>query len=116
MLPKGGLIIDTPGLREIQLWTDTDGVDTAFSDIDGLIRQCRFNNCSHEEEPGCAVKAALASGELDQSRYKSWIKLRKEAAYLERKNNKALEAAAEEKWKAVSKYARSIEKGGKESR
>lgn len=113
VLPPGGLIIDTPGLREIQLWTNPDGVDTAFSDIDDLLHECRFNNCSHNGEPGCAIEAALESGELDEARYNSWIKLRKEAAYLERRNNKALEAAENEKWKAITKIIRHMDKGSK---
>ncbi len=63
-LPGGGLVIDTPGIRELQLW-DSGGIDEAFADVEELAAACRFNDCSHGTEPGCAVNAALASGELD---------------------------------------------------
>ena len=84
-LPGGGMIIDTPGMRELQLWSDTDAIDESFSEIDQLAAGCRFKDCSHESEPGCAIQAALASGELDQSRFDSFLKLRKEAAWLDRR-------------------------------
>jgi ribosome biogenesis GTPase / thiamine phosphate phosphatase len=76
-LPGGGLIIDTPGIRELQLW-NTGGLDRTFADIEELVAECRFNDCSHSTEPGCAVKAALASGELSRERHGSWLKLQRE--------------------------------------
>ena len=75
-LPGGGVVIDTPGIRELQLWGG--GVQDAFADVEELTVSCRFNNCSHNTEPGCAVGAALASGELTRERHASWLKLRGE--------------------------------------
>ena len=79
-LPSGGLILDTPGMREIQLADCTTGISTTFSDIEELANRCRYNNCSHTEEPECAVKNAIASGELDQRRLINYQKLKKEDA------------------------------------
>lgn len=78
ILPDGGLLIDTPGMREIQLWDSAAGLSGAFEDIENLARKCRFNDCRHEKEPGCAVKDALADGRIDIRRYESYSKLRQE--------------------------------------
>ncbi|RNC69329.1 MAG: ribosome small subunit-dependent GTPase A [Desulfuromonadales bacterium] len=78
LLPGGGIVIDTPGMREFGLWQAGEGIDAAFPDIAGLAVGCRFHDCSHAHEPGCAVRAALASGEIDPARYASYLKLRKE--------------------------------------
>jgi ribosome biogenesis GTPase len=83
LLPGGGLIIDTPGMRELQLWDTEAGLADAFSDIEELVRACRFNDCSHEREPGCAVMAALESGALDAGRFAGWRKLRAELRHLD---------------------------------
>jgi ribosome biogenesis GTPase len=87
MLPGGGLVIDTPGLREIQLWNSPEGLKRSFDDIEQLALGCRFNDCAHEDEPGCAVREAIETGELDRSRFQSYRKLQKEQAYLERKQD-----------------------------
>ena len=65
LLPGGGLVVDTPGLRELQLWDSSEGFGETFSDIEELMLRCRFNDCAHRTEPGCAIRAALATGELD---------------------------------------------------
>lgn len=83
LLPAGALLIDTPGLREVGLWSDDDGLDRTFEEIDLLAAACRFPDCSHEHEPGCAVVAALRSGELDARRLASYRKLRRELAFVE---------------------------------
>lgn len=79
-LPGGGLLMDQPGLREIQLWATEEGVEEAFPEIGALARQCKFTDCSHGGEPGCAVAAAILSGELDDARFSSFRKLTREAA------------------------------------
>lgn len=79
-IPSGGLLIDTPGLRELQIWEGESGLEQAFPDLDRLAEQCRFRNCSHEQEPDCAVIAAVRSGALSSERYQSYLKLRREAA------------------------------------
>ncbi len=79
-LPGGGVLIDTPGLREIGLWTDDAGVDGAFPEMEELAQQCRFRDCSHGPEPGCAVQAAVAEGQVSAERFAAWLALRQEAA------------------------------------
>lgn len=93
LAPNGWLIIDTPGFRELQLWADADSVDLAFADIANLARQCRFRDCRHQGEPGCAV----ADSGVDPARLASYAKLQREAAHLERKQDQR--AAQEEKRK-----------------
>jgi ribosome biogenesis GTPase / thiamine phosphate phosphatase len=86
-LPGGALLIDTPGMRELQLWADEDGLDRAFDDIDGLAARCRFLDCRHEREPGCAVRAAVESGKIDDRRLESYLKLRRELRFMESKRD-----------------------------
>ena len=78
-LPGGGALIDTPGMRELQLWASAESVDEVFDEIAMLAARCRFADCSHTNEPDCAVASALASGLLDQARWNSYRKLRAEA-------------------------------------
>ncbi|HEX5756898.1 MAG TPA: ribosome small subunit-dependent GTPase A, partial [Arenimonas sp.] len=77
-LPQGGCLIDTPGMREVKLAGDEDLIEGGFEDIEALAADCRFRDCVHGNEPGCAVQAAIASGELDEARYASFVKLRDE--------------------------------------
>ena len=84
-LPTGGLMVDTPGLREIQLWDSGDGIAGAFADIDQLASSCRFRDCGHLSEPGCAVTGAMETGVLDPARLKNLRKLQRELDHLERK-------------------------------
>ena len=84
-LPGGALLMDTPGLRELQLWDAAGGVLQAFPDVDSLAGQCRFRNCGHESEPGCAVQAALSAGTLDAARLENRRKLAREQEFLRRK-------------------------------
>ena len=84
-LPGGGVLIDTPGLRSVGLWADQEAVAATFSDIDELAEQCRFNDCGHGNEPGCAVQAALAEGTLAPERFAAWQELESEAESAERR-------------------------------
>ncbi|MCP4550035.1 MAG: ribosome small subunit-dependent GTPase A [bacterium] len=77
-LPEGGVLIDTPGLREIQTWNDEEGTSRAFADINELTARCRFRNCRHDGEPGCGILAALEDGTLDPGRYKNYLRLNHE--------------------------------------
>ena len=88
-IPAGGLLIDTPGMRELQLWGDEADVDRAFEDIEELSRACRFRDCRHEAEPGCAVRAALETGDLAPERFENFRKLQREASFLERRQKVA---------------------------
>jgi ribosome biogenesis GTPase / thiamine phosphate phosphatase len=74
-LPGGGLLVDTPGLRAVSLWDADEGFSRVFSDIEALAEQCRFRDCSHTSEPGCAVTAAIAAGDLDRERYEHYLRL-----------------------------------------
>ncbi len=93
VLPGGAVIIDTPGLREVGIWADADGVDDVFDDIRRLSGGCRFGDCTHTVEPGCAVLDALSSGELDGRRYANYMKMSGEA----RENQRS------PRWKSISK-------------
>ena len=79
VLPGGGLLVDTPGMRELALYDDEEGVATAYSDVTGLAEECRFRDCAHRTEPGCAVAAAIDDGRLDPARLVAWRKLQSEA-------------------------------------
>jgi ribosome biogenesis GTPase / thiamine phosphate phosphatase len=83
ILPGGALVVDNPGMRELQLWLAHDGLDEAFEDVIELEAQCRFSDCRHEGEPGCAIQAALADGRLDPERWRSYRELQQELAELE---------------------------------
>ncbi len=86
-LPGGALLIDTPGMRELGVWEGGEGLEKAFSDIEALAEECRFRDCAHGEEAGCAVRAALAEGRLDPGRFENYRKLAREAAYLARRKD-----------------------------
>jgi ribosome biogenesis GTPase / thiamine phosphate phosphatase len=94
-LPGGALLMDTPGLRELQLWDAAEGVRETFEDIDMLAAQCRFTDCGHEGEPGCAVQAAVRAGTLDDARLENRRKLLREQEFLRRK----MDPEALQEWK-----------------
>ncbi|WP_083412318.1 ribosome small subunit-dependent GTPase A [Exiguobacterium sp. KRL4] len=104
-LTNGLLLVDTPGMRELGLWDGSEGLASTFSDIEMLAKSCRFRDCQHGGEPGCAVQAALANESLSHERWESFLKLKREMAYAERKQNVALQAAEKEKWKKIHKQA-----------
>jgi len=106
VLPSGAMIIDTPGLRELQLWNAAEGLTQTFADVDELATQCRFTDCQHQSEPGCAVQAALATGILDADRLESWRKLQREQEFLLRKVNPEVEAAQKKRVKVIMRQVR----------
>jgi ribosome biogenesis GTPase / thiamine phosphate phosphatase len=105
-LPNGALLIDTPGMRELQLWSADAGLESAFTDVESLAHGCRFSNCAHESERECAVRAAVASGELAATRLAHWRQLSRELAWLERRQNQRLESASRKQLRAVMREAR----------
>ncbi|TCC25444.1 ribosome small subunit-dependent GTPase A [Kribbella speibonae] len=106
-LPQGGVVIDTPGLRGIGLQESGEGIAAAFPDITALAEQCKFKDCSHVMEPGCAVQAALEDGSLPYRRYDSWVKLQREAAYMARRTDVRLRNEAKKEWvRAAKSYRR----------
>jgi ribosome biogenesis GTPase len=109
VMPDGGVVIDTPGLRGIGLQESGEGLAAAFPDITELAERCKFKDCSHVTEPGCAVRAALDDGTLPYRRYDSWVKLQREAAYMARRADARLRSEAKKEWARASKsYRRDI--------
>ncbi len=104
VLPGGGLVIDTPGIRELQLWGG--GVEEAFADVEQIALRCRFSDCSHNTEPGCAVEAALLSGELLRERHASWLKLQRELRSIALRADAHLRREEKRKWQLRSRDAR----------
>lgn len=103
-LPGGALLLDTPGMRELHLWAAADLGET-FGDIKALARRCRFTDCRHQSEPGCAVRAALGT-ELAAARLLNYQKLERELAFIERKTDVRARAEEKQRWKAIHKEAR----------
>ena len=104
-----GLVIDTPGMRELQLWDADGGLDAVFPDIEALASRCRFDDCAHRTEPDCAVRAALDDGSLDRDRYASYRKLEREEAFVTRKRD--AQARVEQK-RERKIFARSVRRAG----
>ncbi len=107
VLPGGGLVLDTPGMRELGLWDAGGGVEDAFTDVADVAARCRFADCAHESEPGCAVQAALADGSLAEERLESYRKLQRELRHLELKTDPRALAEAR---RARRRFARSMRK------
>jgi ribosome biogenesis GTPase len=105
-LPGGGLIIDTPGMRELQLWDSQSGLVDTFGDIDEIATSCRFSDCRHAGEPGCAVMNAVRQGQLTEDRLQSYQKLQRELDYLERKQDVRAQLNEEQRIKSIMRAAR----------
>ncbi|MGH9901395.1 MAG: ribosome small subunit-dependent GTPase A, partial [Pyrinomonadaceae bacterium] len=100
-LPTGGLIIDTPGMRELQLLVRDQGLRDTFEDVESLASGCYFRDCRHADEPGCAVREALASGELDAARFNNYLKMQEEMRELAAKQDRRAQAAEKERVKKI---------------
>jgi ribosome biogenesis GTPase / thiamine phosphate phosphatase len=114
--PNGALVLDTPGMRELQLWDVEEGVESAFEDIEELAAQCRFSDCQHQTEPQCAVREALESGALDASRFENYLKMRRELEHLARRQDQLAQRIEKNRWKKLSKTAEErskLKRGGK---
>lgn len=110
VMPDGGVLVDTPGMRELGLTEDGGGVDATFADIAEIVSRCRFADCRHESEPGCAVREALAVGVIAQERWQSYRKLRREVAFFEARQDPMLAAERRRKWKVISRAMRANSK------
>jgi ribosome biogenesis GTPase len=106
-LPSGAVLLDTPGMRELQLWADEEVLDTTFSEISALAAECKFSDCAHEREPGCAIRRALSEGTLSQERWDSFRKLQREIRALEIRKDARLRSEAR---KERARFARSRRK------
>jgi len=96
------MIIDTPGLREAQLWKGEDALGNLFDDVERIAQSCRFNDCEHRSEPGCAIKAAIDAGELDGARLESYRKLQREVRAVAARSDARLRVEERRKWKQIS--------------
>ena len=108
-LKSGVLIIDTPGMRELGMWEASEGLESAFADVERWLGKCRFSDCRHEREPGCAIRAAIAAGELDAARWESYRKLQAEAA-----DSEELLRRKREWGKTVARRSRQLKKKPRE--
>jgi ribosome biogenesis GTPase / thiamine phosphate phosphatase len=106
VLPSGGMIIDNPGMRELQLWDSRDGLSEVFADIEKYVSECRFSDCKHDSEPGCAVNEAIEKGMLDEAKYKSYLKLQRELSYQERKQDLKANLLEKKRWKKLTSEAK----------
>ena len=107
-LPGGALLVDTPGLREVQLWDADEGIHEAFADVDELAAGCRFNDCAHQREPGCAVQQAIDDGQLPRERLQSYRALQRELARLARKQDARLRSEERKKWVKQTRSRRKV--------
>jgi ribosome biogenesis GTPase len=110
LLPTGAMVIDTPGMRELQLWDVSEGVSGTFEDIEALASSCRFRDCRHRAEPNCAVRAGVERGELPAQRLESYLKLQDERRHMEEKYDERLQQEAKRRGKILSKAANKIAK------
>ena len=109
--PSGVLVIDTPGMRELQLWNiDEAALDSTFADVTALAARCRFGDCAHRGEPGCAIQAALDEGSLDFERWQSFQKLQREQAYAARKADPRLERVLKANWRKINRQVRATQR------
>lgn len=110
-LNDGRLLLDTPGLRELQLWGESDSVNAAFPEIEAAAENCRFRDCRHENEPGCGVRASLEEGLILPERFESWLDLKKELAWLETRRDAKAKKEHEQRWITVMKDYKNAKKG-----
>jgi ribosome biogenesis GTPase / thiamine phosphate phosphatase len=108
VLPSGAMIIDTPGLRELQLWNASEGVSQTFADVDELAAQCKFRDCLHKDEPGCAVRASIEAGELDAGRLENKRKLQREQEFLLRKMDPEIRSEQKKRIKITMRKVREM--------
>ena len=102
LLDMGGIIIDNPGMRELQLWADEDSLTASFGDIEELAASCRFRDCSHFGEPGCAIQASIENGDLDSARFQSYLKLQKELRHLATRQDRHAHEEERQKWRKIT--------------
>lgn len=106
-LPSGALLLDTPGMRELRLWGDEDSLSHTFEDVEAVAAECRFRDCTHQGEPGCAVEEAIAQGTLAPERFANYQKLQRELQHLARKQDMSAQLAEKKRWKQIHKNLRS---------
>jgi ribosome biogenesis GTPase len=110
VLPGGAILVDTPGLRELQVWEGD--VDTAFADVAEIAERCRFSDCGHDSEPGCAIRNALSDGELDPARWASYLKLERELRAIEARSSKRVSRELKRRWRQRAREVRAARRYG----
>jgi ribosome biogenesis GTPase len=110
VMPGGAILIDTPGLRELQVWEGD--VDSAFADIAELASECRFSDCAHSSEPGCAVREALETGALDEGRWASYLKLQRELRAIEARSSRRIQRELKSRWRSRAREVRRVRRYG----
>lgn len=110
LLPNGALIMDTPGMRVLSLWEAESSMEKLYGDIETLVMSCRYSDCTHHNEPGCAVIAAFNEGTLDKKRWDAWLKLQKELKHLERKKEGSLRQEGKKIGKDIAKFQKAFYK------
>ncbi|MEW6194207.1 MAG: ribosome small subunit-dependent GTPase A [Bacteroidota bacterium] len=110
LLPSGGILIDTPGMREFGLWNADEGISETFFEFEEFAGACRYSDCTHTHESGCTVLKALSEGIIPKERYENYLKLRKELKYLESKQNIQLQLEEKRKWKTIHKEIKKFNK------
>ncbi len=110
ILPDGGILIDTPGMKEFQPWKGKEDTARSFEDIEAIALRCRFKNCTHESEPDCAVQEAIRHGNLDPGRYKNYTRMKREARYLETRMEVSAQLAEKRRWKDIARLQKQMKK------
>ena len=110
VLPGRGVIIDTPGMRELQLWADEEALGDSFSDITALADSCKFRDCTHQREPGCAVRQAVEDGTLEAARLESYLRQQTELNYLDRRRDQQAKKIEQDKWKSIHRGLKTFNK------
>jgi len=110
LLPQGGVLIDTPGMKQFGLWNASEGIAKTFSAFEEFTAACRYADCTHTHETKCGIKDAVAAGIISEKRYENYIKLRKELDYVERQNDLTKQIEFKKKWKSISKEQKSFSK------
>src|SRR5262249_32663774 len=106
VLPQGGVVIDTPGMRELQLWDSEAGLTQAFAEIEQFAVGCKFRDCGHHGEPGCAVESAIENDELSRERLENYRKLQAELRFQQRKVDPRIAQQDRQKWKNIERAMR----------
>jgi ribosome biogenesis GTPase len=110
LIPGSGMVIDTPGMREIQMWAGEEDLHSTFNDVEMLAKGCRFSDCSHNVDPGCAVRAAIENGDLDPARLESYRKLQNELTYLASREEHSTRLYEKARWKKIAQWSKEIQK------
>jgi ribosome biogenesis GTPase len=106
LLPEGGMLLDTPGMRTLLMWEGEEGLTRTFQYVEANAARCRFRDCEHASEPGCAIRAAIEGGELEAARFRSYLKLKREVIHEAAKTDVRVRRAEIDRWRKIHREAR----------